>query len=1460
MFKKILALVLATMMVLGGMVTVSAAEEAAAPAEEVVYDYTAAAEDLAALDILKGSIIDNEIDFALENGVTRLQMALFIARIMTGETNDQYWSKVNDNTTPYDDVVNYFGAVSFADENGIIKGKGWIPGIGDNCFDPNGAITFQDAITMAVRALGYKQLQYPQGFLKVGEELGLMADLEALDNEAELTRGQMIQILKNMLYIKVDGAASFAEQNFGLEETVYVIVATELQYMIGAGERVEKPGYVRLAKMNADGTYAYGDYIHLTEAELGLEKGEAETKIGYSYVIGTYDNYANVYSAAPTATKTVKNYGDEGLNIVAGSKYNNITDSTLVKIDGTNYNLVTSFSNLNNKSTSTGRNPELIVHSMYKGATDIANSYYIYDSQFSILNPQTGEVALIYNMYTDSYYAVVKYVDATGTTQTGYRVATEEDFAACAVNIGTGKTTSYGVVTTASQLYTIQFSEITLIDDNNDGNWDRGIYIPYSVGKYTTSSQTNYWILGSSKAETSSKTTVSFVNGVSLYAYATNTSGVWNSIGRTYADANANDAYDDGECIYDLYYHIRQSDLVFNGEGRPNNGEYVVYYYNPYSRVFTVVENLGTPVPGTVSNMTQGTYAYDNTSKAYYYKGAQVTIDGVNYGLGYRPYSTNSQIAPANYADLTSSNFTADLANYGYSTKIYEALLGNTYRQLNYVVLAGRLIYADNSNANTNWIAFDYGYYSESATGYTSYTYNGDIIGVDADGNILVKAYADTTGAQQVVKIGSINGFNYGLLVDDYAALKYQFSGIGILANSNAYETMKKIVIRDFFKTLAADLNPGADDNTANANRQYVYIVTGISPDGAYDIYTDVALYWGANNVVSYRQPTTIAVNGGSLVFYNGIANEKEYTNDSPSSRVALTLDKESVIVVAGKDGMKKATGIPAYGATINVDGVNTVAYSVSADLIFVASATMTCDQIYTGNDWDSTNISGEYTYYMVIGRGNSADNYDGDTYAIGMYDATVGNVVYTYTNMYNISTGAYETIKTVGDPLPSYAPAYANTWYNMPKPIGAIYAEKDGEYTLLTNLKPMTDSVTKATYYSATDCVEVLSSLLYGGIKVNGVLKYAPVYESVDLLTGSTPYTNNLLNTQNNGAIYDPNVSFVYDALTFYAKDGAYERIAFANNRGASSGNASAAIYFTYDKNVSFVGTVIDGVDSKMATIVADQLAAVTTVESAAQTAKAELTALASASDATGVTNALAAAVAAIDAAAAAEDTTVADITVLKTIHAGKIQEALVAAGVAADALSVAVREAQAALDAAYNNRSDVAEAKAEYDTFTAELAGSGITVERANVIKQNVPPRITAKINAFDAAADAAIKGVTAVANTEAGTVLTLKNVPSAQLTSVVIYTVDADGYATKYATVNLTASSSVVFEDTTITKTATVTGARTNDDVVLTLAFVDDFGKALPVLSAGDYKFNTSVAGSQSDVLTIIAADAE
>ena len=91
MTKRILSLLLAAMMVLGSLVVVSAAET------DYAAENTWAVEVLSKLDVLQG---DENGDPMLDNAILRYEMALFLARALTGKTDDAYWAKV-ENETPF---------------------------------------------------------------------------------------------------------------------------------------------------------------------------------------------------------------------------------------------------------------------------------------------------------------------------------------------------------------------------------------------------------------------------------------------------------------------------------------------------------------------------------------------------------------------------------------------------------------------------------------------------------------------------------------------------------------------------------------------------------------------------------------------------------------------------------------------------------------------------------------------------------------------------------------------------------------------------------------------------------------------------------------------------------------------------------------------------------------------------------------------------------------------------------------------------------------------------------------------------------------------------------------------------------------------------------------------------------------------------------------------------------------
>ena len=1467
-FKKFLALVLATMMVLGGMVTVSAAEEKAVADYEAAY--LASAEELAALGIVKGtaSLGDNKYDYALSGDVTRWQMALFIARIMSGETNDGYWNVGTDNTTPFDDVVNYFGAITYVTDKGVIKGKGYMAGVGDNCFDPDGKITYAEALTMAVRATGELQLQYPDGFMTAAEELGLTDGLEDLKQDAELTRGQMIQILYNLLFVKRNGAASFAEQNFGLETAEYVLVATNKQAMPEAAQ-VEKTGYVALAKLNADGTYQYNDYLYVDVKELGITAAEAERMIGYSWTVASFDGLANVYAYEMNDVETYLDYGSKSDKIKTATGLNGINNPKFVTIDGKKYELVTSYSNLNNKSTYNGNATELIVHSLYEADKTSAYTYYRYDLNGNIYNKEGTAIAIFH--WQGQYL-----VKDSSTGIDTYRLATEDDFAKCAVSIDTGIGANiYGIVTKNTSLTTTNYGEITMIDDNGDGVFDRAIYIPYTIGYFETTSanQDNIWDCSTSTAKDDQS--IHKINGKALTAYVP-------------AEQDAND-----NVIFDYYNQsftqtkvVRAKDITFEayeGATRPTSGSYMVYYYNPYSRVITVVENLKVQ-NGTVENYYSGTQAYDSVNKVYYFSGATVTIDGTTYKLGQlRPgcdYMLNS-VDGLTYIDSKNGD---TLNKNAYDKDIAVAYANQKYQTLDYIVFDGNVIYAKLKGGAYDWVAFDYGKGVQTVNnyGYSTVTYEGDIVGVDANDNIVVKAYMADSSEKQAVAINEINGYAYGLLVADYAAIQYQYTGIGIL-QTGSYDVMIRKVIADFFKTLTADLTTDEEEKAGKEYHQLMYIVDSVDSDtGALNIYTDINLYYNANYIVSYRQPSYFestnaktveaTLNGVStkdyVTFTYGISDVKvEQANGQSNGKYSvMILNDKSVVVVIGKDGIQVHTGVPANGTILNTAKATATTagvrfYVLKNDYIVVASKDLFCNQIWSGK-FDTEIQKNVWNYYLVVGNSttNSAATtgyYMNDT-QVSIKTNAAGQQVYTYTNMYHLNSGNLVSFEVVGG-LKGY-----NSWTSALtgiKPIGAIYAEKNGEYKLLTPIDTTATNTGLADGYpSAKYSRYILEALLGTGYTDADGVFYDKVYSKTGKLSDTAAATPYYVNFTTGAGCFDTfakTLDLIYydytgDAVTNIVLNATGISVDYDNSTSSKDllgGNA----YYEWTQDKVFTGVVVKG-DAAPAGAVGfeaevDKYVALLTIP----------TGLVGTDISSGNMT--------IAQHKAWYKTTYMSLT-LDEIKARSVQD---------------IKDWDAHMQNLLQNKQAAAEQttlnnmrKAGKDAIDAAVAAAGLkdatNVSTLNTLASDkkaaidsltkqadvdaavkaVTDKITELKAAEKAAADAAAKGVVKAENTANATVLTLQNVSDITFTGVEIFTVGANGLATKVATVALGATNS--YADTATRGDVTVEWVRTGMNGVLTLKVADAFGVSAPVLAAGTYKFITTGDVIASGPITI------
>lgn len=153
--------------------------------------YKEAIEALAELQITVGN---GNNEFKGNDNVTRQQMTLFAARLLTG--NEINGFEKAENSTAFTDITDptYFKSISYCYTNNIIVGRT------ETTFDPTGNVSVQEAITIMVRALGYNGLSYPDGYIATAKDFGLLTNLDNVTYTAPMTRGQVAQLLDNTLH------------------------------------------------------------------------------------------------------------------------------------------------------------------------------------------------------------------------------------------------------------------------------------------------------------------------------------------------------------------------------------------------------------------------------------------------------------------------------------------------------------------------------------------------------------------------------------------------------------------------------------------------------------------------------------------------------------------------------------------------------------------------------------------------------------------------------------------------------------------------------------------------------------------------------------------------------------------------------------------------------------------------------------------------------------------------------------------------------------------------------------------------------------------------------------------------------------------------------------------------------------------------------------------------------------
>ena len=185
--KKLVALIVTIAL----MATLAIPAFAATPKDVVGTDYEGAVTRLVALGVITGYPDGN---FGPNDTITRAQFAAVVVRSLGYETIAETAKGV----TKFSDVAaNYWGAgyINLAVSLGVIKGYG------DGKFGPEDKVTFEQAVTMVVRALGQEFLAeqkggFPTGYLLQGKSIGFTDGVKGVAGTAA-TRGVVAQLVDN---------------------------------------------------------------------------------------------------------------------------------------------------------------------------------------------------------------------------------------------------------------------------------------------------------------------------------------------------------------------------------------------------------------------------------------------------------------------------------------------------------------------------------------------------------------------------------------------------------------------------------------------------------------------------------------------------------------------------------------------------------------------------------------------------------------------------------------------------------------------------------------------------------------------------------------------------------------------------------------------------------------------------------------------------------------------------------------------------------------------------------------------------------------------------------------------------------------------------------------------------------------------------------------------------------------
>ncbi len=213
--KKLVSVMVTVAMLISSLAAVSVSADY--DDVDATNSYYKAIKVLSGLDIVKG---DDQGNFNPTNNIKRSEAVALVCR-MVGE--DAFASTTAD--AGFDDVpADHWAAgyIAWGVASEVVKG------VGDNKFDPDAPVKFQDIIVMITRVTGYERIAnrasyggYPTGYLKVASQYGLLNNgIANYAGAKAATREVVAQALYNGLTMPLVHYTSYGENP---EDDRYVI-------------------------------------------------------------------------------------------------------------------------------------------------------------------------------------------------------------------------------------------------------------------------------------------------------------------------------------------------------------------------------------------------------------------------------------------------------------------------------------------------------------------------------------------------------------------------------------------------------------------------------------------------------------------------------------------------------------------------------------------------------------------------------------------------------------------------------------------------------------------------------------------------------------------------------------------------------------------------------------------------------------------------------------------------------------------------------------------------------------------------------------------------------------------------------------------------------------------------------------------------------------------------------------